>query len=53
VSLVGRASHVDDPTSMERAVAMSLPSWSVDDHDRAVAISIDHVSGRSTVGLCR
>lgn len=45
VTLVGVTRELTDPFELQRAEALTLPTWSNNGH-RFVAISTDHISGR-------
>lgn len=47
VHVNGIASHVTDAASLDRLATLELPSWLAGQPTRFVAISTDHVEGRS------
>ncbi len=49
VHVNGIARHVTDPSTLDRLAELQLPSWSPHQPARFVAISTDHVAGRSAV----
>lgn len=46
VHVNGIASHITDPTRLHRMAALQLPSWSIGQPTKFVAISTEHVDGR-------
>ena len=51
VHVNGVACHVTDPITLDRLAALPLPAWSAEQPTTFVAISTDHVAGRSGVDV--